>query len=524
MAEVTIETGRHIKRFDFWNPATWSIPKLYWDAYSQEQRIHAICRQLGKVIAYADYIGVNVDDIAQRLQDIEDGKLDSYIVARIEAWFEENEPAIVEALEQLQTYVGTLNGVLPVSRFSTENTVADNLDAIVAQIGEGFSPTHTIADDIDMLKHAHVIADDNIRCRIVDPDLGNDATGAAVGAQNDLSAPYATLQGAFNDAIFEGSDVRIYFNKPGTYDLSVRVIAGCVVHLMSNNQCVGDVHINIENLKSYESLFFYDSHLNLSGTEQAPIYLSSDHQIECEGSTFWTAWSTIDCVELYLIQGSMQANKTVFDCYVVMRYCQAVMRGCVFHNTDLANAVYAVCSIIRFEVDPDTNRKCIVDDNAQGGDYACVALYTCMCYGHTDTIISRGSMKTAYKYFWDIHSTLLFNSNTSWETAKDFAQQGNNIAQLSILNERNQQEQGGYFKTNAIPAGGYEDTNITYGMEFYAVPFVYTQLQAGSSAIDTGLTEVQAYVTDRSATGCTIRVINGSENNRTVTVMWRAEI
>lgn len=524
MAEVTIETGTHIKRYDFWNPATWAIPKLYWDAYSQEQRIHAICRQLGKVIAYADYVGVNVDDIASRLQDIEEGKLDSYIVARIEAWFEENEPAIVEALEQLQTYVGTLNDVMPVSRFSADNTVADNLDAIVAQIGEGFSSTHTIADDIDMLKHAHVLADDDIACRIVDPDIGDDATGQAVSAQNDLSAPYATLQGAFDDAIFEGTDVRIYFNKPGDYYLSVRVIAGCVVHLMSNNQCVGNVNIIIENLVSYESLFFYDSHLNLSGTEQAPIYITSEHQIECEGSTLWTAWSTITCEELYLIQGSMQANKTTFNCYVVMRYCQAVMRGCVFHNTDLANAVYAVCSIIRFEIDPDTQRKCIVDDNAQGGNYACVALYTCMCYGHTDTIVSRGLMKTAYKYFWDIHSTLLFNSNTSWETSKDFAQDGNNIAQLSILNERNQQEQGGYFTTGTIASGGYEDINLTYNMEFYAVPYVYTQLQVGSTAIDTGLTEVQAYVTNRSTTGCTIRVINGSDSNRTVTVMWRAEI
>ena len=101
MATVEIDTGKYVKRYDFWNPATWAIPKLYWDAYSQEQRIHAICRQLEKVIRYADYVGVNVDDIAQRLQDIEDGKLDEFIVTAIEQWFEENEPQIIQALEDL---------------------------------------------------------------------------------------------------------------------------------------------------------------------------------------------------------------------------------------------------------------------------------------------------------------------------------------------------------------------------------------------------------------------------------------
>lgn len=102
MSYVEVETGRYVKRWAFWNPATWSIPKLYWDAWSQEQRLHAICRQLEKVIKYADYLGVNVDDIAARLKAIEEGQLDDFIVSAIETWFEENEPEIVQALETLQ--------------------------------------------------------------------------------------------------------------------------------------------------------------------------------------------------------------------------------------------------------------------------------------------------------------------------------------------------------------------------------------------------------------------------------------
>lgn len=102
MSTVEIETGRYIKRFAFWNPATWSIPKLYWDAWSQEQRIHAICRQLEKVIAYADYIGVNVDDIAARLKAIEEGQLDEIITAAVEQWFEDHEEEILSDIADLK--------------------------------------------------------------------------------------------------------------------------------------------------------------------------------------------------------------------------------------------------------------------------------------------------------------------------------------------------------------------------------------------------------------------------------------
>lgn len=124
MATVEIETGKHVKRFEFWSPSTWAIPKLYWDAFSQEQRIHAICRQLEKVIKYADYVGVNVDDIAERLQQIEDGKLDEFIVSAIETWFEENQPAIVESLEELQTDIANITLAIG-SGFDADNTIAD---------------------------------------------------------------------------------------------------------------------------------------------------------------------------------------------------------------------------------------------------------------------------------------------------------------------------------------------------------------------------------------------------------------
>ena len=135
-----------IKRFAFWEPESWAIPKLYWDAFSQEQRIHAICKQLSKVIGYADYLGVNVDDIAQRLKAIEDGQLDPYIIAEIEDWFDNNEPAIVAAIE-------ALNDALPITAFDGVNTVEVALDALEnrfpvssSDIGTGAVTTAKLAD------------------------------------------------------------------------------------------------------------------------------------------------------------------------------------------------------------------------------------------------------------------------------------------------------------------------------------------------------------------------------------------
>ena len=144
MSTVEIETGTYIKRFAFWNPATWSIPKLYWDAWSQEQRLHAICRQLEKVIAYADYIGVNTDDIAARLKAIEDGQLDDLIVSAVETWFEENEP-------QIMADITALEEALPITDFDSANTVKAAIDAISNALAvidaDSWVTTNRIADN-----------------------------------------------------------------------------------------------------------------------------------------------------------------------------------------------------------------------------------------------------------------------------------------------------------------------------------------------------------------------------------------
>lgn len=178
-----------IPRYGFWNPGTWSIPALYWDAFSNEQRIHAICKQLGKVIAYSDFLGTNVNDIADRLKAIEEGQLDAMIIAEIEAWFEDNQPAIIQAIDAINdalpiadfdsvntvksaidnvettatSGIDAINDVLPISEFDSVNTVKAAIDAAAESAGDveallpasAFTSTRTVKVRLDRVRSSY---------------------------------------------------------------------------------------------------------------------------------------------------------------------------------------------------------------------------------------------------------------------------------------------------------------------------------------------------------------------------------
>lgn len=93
--------GNYLNRWVPWfagfTEFTPTIPKMYWDVESQEQRIHAICKQLHKLVCYADMLGdkinINREDIdeLQRLfeQFMESG-FDDYYAEQVETWIDEH--------------------------------------------------------------------------------------------------------------------------------------------------------------------------------------------------------------------------------------------------------------------------------------------------------------------------------------------------------------------------------------------------------------------------------------------------
>ena len=115
-------------RFRDYAPAL-AIPSVYWDVESAEQRIRNICEILGRVVSYADEMGIEVTEISQALADIEAGHLDPMIIAAIEDWFSENEPEIVAQIKALED-------ALPVSDYNATNTVSAAIQAQAARIDD----------------------------------------------------------------------------------------------------------------------------------------------------------------------------------------------------------------------------------------------------------------------------------------------------------------------------------------------------------------------------------------------------
>ena len=109
--------NRLIPPYAYWTDFTPVIPSLYWDVYSAEQRYHAICKELGKVICYCDMLGENVNLNAEHIAELveefnkfkESGFYD-YYAEQIEQWINDNLPWLFRTFAK-QVYFGlTLDG------------------------------------------------------------------------------------------------------------------------------------------------------------------------------------------------------------------------------------------------------------------------------------------------------------------------------------------------------------------------------------------------------------------------------
>ncbi len=82
--------------FGCW-PYTMAIPKFYWDAESQEQRVKYLCMLYDKLMAYVDALkdNVNVDseaikELQEAFQKFMESGFDDYYAQQVEKWIGEN--------------------------------------------------------------------------------------------------------------------------------------------------------------------------------------------------------------------------------------------------------------------------------------------------------------------------------------------------------------------------------------------------------------------------------------------------
>lgn len=80
--------------FTAYTPA---LPQFYWDVYSAEQRIKHMCYEIEKVIAYANMLGVNLNEthndvvkLQQELENLKNGGLLDFYEKQIAAWIDAN--------------------------------------------------------------------------------------------------------------------------------------------------------------------------------------------------------------------------------------------------------------------------------------------------------------------------------------------------------------------------------------------------------------------------------------------------
>lgn len=105
--------------FPFWGftEFTPSIPKLYWNVKSQEQRILAICDLLDKLICYSDYLGENLGITREELEALKDEfeefkahGFDDYYREMLETWIDEHMPEIIRRAIKMVYFGLTLDG------------------------------------------------------------------------------------------------------------------------------------------------------------------------------------------------------------------------------------------------------------------------------------------------------------------------------------------------------------------------------------------------------------------------------
>ena len=89
-----------------------ALPSLYWDVYSSEQRIKEMCKELCKLVDYANELGVytstdreRIDALYAEFEQFKESGFADYYEQLLQKWIDENHKAIYEHLAK-QVFFG----------------------------------------------------------------------------------------------------------------------------------------------------------------------------------------------------------------------------------------------------------------------------------------------------------------------------------------------------------------------------------------------------------------------------------
>ena len=102
------ETTSPIPPFWGFSAFTPTIPKLYWDVKSQEQRILNLFDLLNKLVCYAEQMGIQINVSQDELEKLKaefekfkESGFDEYYEKQIEQWMQDNAATLFEKLAKM---------------------------------------------------------------------------------------------------------------------------------------------------------------------------------------------------------------------------------------------------------------------------------------------------------------------------------------------------------------------------------------------------------------------------------------
>lgn len=104
--------GKRMTPYSEFVSTTPALPSFYWDVYSSEQRIKEMCKELCKLVDYANELGVytstdreRIDALYAEFERFKESGFADYYEQLLQKWIDENHKAIYEHLAK-QVFFG----------------------------------------------------------------------------------------------------------------------------------------------------------------------------------------------------------------------------------------------------------------------------------------------------------------------------------------------------------------------------------------------------------------------------------